>query len=100
MKALKNILFYTCLMFALVGYVSCEFSDSILSSGINLEILDTQNESDSREYEERTYTKEYAPGSSPELKRYYSSKQKQYYIQFLFISFEYKPFVWIPPKHA
>ena len=100
MKTLKNILFYISLMLALTSYISYEFYGSLLSSGIKLEIPDTQTESETREYEERIHAEEYAYSNSPELKIYYLSRPKQHCIQLLFVSFDYKPCVWIPPKHA
>jgi hypothetical protein len=100
MKTLKNILVYFYLMFALVVYIGHEFSDSFFFSGIKHEILDTQTESESREYEERTHAEEYAHSNSPGLKRFYISKQKQYCIRSCFISFDYEPIVWTPPKGA
>lgn len=100
MKKLTDILFYISLLFALVSYVSYEISESLLLSMVKIEVQEIQTESESGEYEERVRTEEYAHSNSPELKRFYLPKQKQYCFQLLFISFDYKPFVWIPPKHA
>lgn len=98
MKIVKNILFYFVLTLALAGYISYEFSDSLLSSGIKPEALDNQAESESKECEEKTHTEEYENNYSPELKNFFFPKQEQYCFLSHFIPIDYTSLVWIPPK--
>ncbi len=98
MKTIKNILFYFSLTLAVSGYINCEFSDIFFSANINLETLDDQPESESREYEERAHAEEYSTSNSSELKDFPSSKQKQHYFYFLFIPNDFASLVWTPPK--
>lgn len=98
MKTAKNLLFYFSLTLALAGYLNYEFSDTLLSANINLEILDNQTNSESRECEERTHAEEYPTTNSLELEGFFSSKQKQYCFHSLFIPNDFASLVWTPPK--
>lgn len=98
MDPAKKIMFYFCLTLTLTGYVSYELSDSFLSSEIKPEILNTHKEFESREGEESTQEVEYSHDHSPELKTFFSHKQKQCCFQSHFIPIDYTSMVWIPPN--
>lgn len=100
MSTLKNILFYFIFVLAMSGYMNYEFSDSFLLTGTTFETQDTQSEPESRECEEKSHAEEYAQTNSPELPGFYFLGQEECGKQPNFISFEYKPVVWTPPKHA
>lgn len=98
MKTVKSILFYFGLTLALAGYVNYEFSDILLSANFNVETLDHESESESRESEERTYAEEHPTTDSPELEGFSSSIQKQDYFHTLFKLNDFASIVWTPPK--